>query len=72
MDDRTPEHYRSSQYHCLPVMADLKLDKDFYLGNAFKYLWRCMTHKDGTRSNIEKAKHYLELWLEKETNGQIL
>lgn len=62
---QTPDHYKSTQHECIDIMTDLGLDKDFCLGNAFKYLWRCLTHKDGTVSNVKKAKHYLEMWLAK-------
>lgn len=70
---QTPDHYKQGKHECIQVMSELGLDNNFYLGNAFKYLWRCLVHKDGTVSNVKKAKHYLEIWLaknnEEKSNG---
>lgn len=68
-EDQTPDHYLQGSYHCIEVMSDLHLDEDFYLGNAFKYLWRCASHTDGKLSNIKKAHHYLGMWLEKNSES---
>ena len=67
---QTPDHYKSTKYHCIEVMSDIGLDRDFYLGNAFKYLWRCLSHKDSTETNIVKCKHYLDMWLERNKQQQ--
>lgn len=58
----TPDHYKNQTYECIDVMQAVGLTNDFYLGNAFKYLWRSQNHKDGIESNVKKARHYLEMW----------
>ena len=37
---------------------------NFCLLNAFKYLWRCMQKHETPVEDIEKAKWYLDKWLE--------
>ena len=60
-----PIHYNQGQYECIDVMQDVfgtAATQHFCKLNAFKYIWR-EGAKNG-RQDIEKAKWYLEKWLE--------
>ena len=65
-----PEHYggKNNQYEAIKVINDWGYDKDFYLGNAVKYLSRA-GKKDDTIQDLKKAIWYIEqkiVLLEKE------
>jgi len=55
-DAINPPHYRRGRFECADVIEDLGLD--FFLGNAFKYLWRA-GHKDDVLQDLKKAQWYL-------------
>ena len=55
-----PEHYtKGRQYETIAVLEDWGLDRDYYLGNALKYISRA-GRKGGFKEDIEKAIWYLE------------
>ena len=65
-----PEHYggKDNQYESIKVINAWGYDKDFYLGNAVKYLSRA-GKKDDTIQDLRKAIWYIEqkiVLLEKE------
>ncbi len=65
-----PEHYggKYNQYEAIKVINAWGYDKDFYLGNAVKYLSRA-GKKDDTIQDLRKAIWYIEqkiVLLEKE------
>ena len=60
-----PSRYVSGDYECIKVMEAVfgkEAVKHFCLLNAFKYTWR--HEKKGGNADIEKAKNYLEKYLE--------
>ena len=62
-----PSHYQGSKYECIDVMAEAlgtEVVKGFCLGNAFKYLYRCM-RKNGLE-DIKKARWYINKFIELE------
>ncbi len=62
-----PAHYNTGRYECIDVMREAlgtEVVKDFCLGNAFKYIYRCK-RKNGLE-DVEKARWYLEKFLELE------
>lgn len=61
------EHYNVGKYECREVMKEiftepLSVEEGFYLGNAFKYLWRCQ-QKGCYLKDIAKVKEYCEFIL---------
>ena len=65
-----PDHYggKNNQYEAIKVINAWNYDKDFYLGNAVKYLSRA-GKKDDTIQDLRKAIWYIEqkiVLLEKE------
>jgi hypothetical protein len=55
-----PPHYADGKYECLDVAESLGIDKDGYLLNAFKYIWRCgKKDPNKVREDLEKAVFYL-------------
>jgi hypothetical protein len=56
---RQPHHYTRGKYECWDVMHELGIDKCFYLGAAFKYIWRA-GHKDDLDQDLKKAITYLQ------------
>jgi hypothetical protein len=65
-----PDHYggKNNQYEAIKVINAWNYDKDFYLGNAVKYLSRA-GKKDDTIQDLKKAIWYIEqkiVLLEKE------
>jgi hypothetical protein len=65
-----PEHYggKNNVYEAIKVINAWGYDKDFYLGNAVKYLSRA-GKKDDTIQDLRKAIWYIEqkiVLLEKE------
>lgn len=56
---KQPHHYTRGKYQCWDVMQELGIDKCFYLGAAFKYLWRA-GHKDDMVQDLKKAIAYLQ------------
>lgn len=57
-----PQHYNHGKFEVIDVIEDWGLDKDYYLGNAIKYIAR-HKHKDSPKQDIEKAVWYLNRWL---------
>lgn len=65
-----PEHYqfgKNNEYEAIKVIDAWGLDKDFYLGNAVKYLSRA-GKKDNTVQDLKKAIWYIEKKIEKLQN----
>lgn len=58
------DHYSRHKIQPWDIIDEYGLD--YYRGNAIKYILR---NKMDTREDIEKAKHYLEYWLELNTNA---
>jgi hypothetical protein len=57
-----PQHYGGdTTYEVIKVIEAWELDKDFYLGNAVKYIARA-GKKDGCSAleDLEKARWYVE------------
>jgi len=50
-------HYQKFSIEPIKVIVNTKLD--FFLGNVFKYIIR-----DKEETDLEKAKHYLEMFIE--------
>ena len=64
-----PSHYKGEKYECIEVMIEIfgvEFVRDWCLGNAFKYLWRCQKKHDNAVTDIKKAKFYLEKYIELE------
>lgn len=62
-----PEHYETGKYECIDVMTEaLGVDETsfFCLGNAFKYIYRCMHKHDDPKEDVQKAVWYLNKFLE--------
>jgi len=61
-----PDHYggASNVYEAIKVIDAWGLDKDFYLGNAVKYLSRA-GKKDNVVQDLKKAIWYIEKKIEK-------
>lgn len=62
------EHYNNGNYECRKVMEEiftepLSVEEGFYLGNAFKYLWRCQ-QKGSYLKDIAKVKEYCQFILD--------
>jgi hypothetical protein len=64
-----PEHYggKGNVYEAIKVIDAWDLDKDFYLGNAVKYLSRA-GKKDNVVQDLKKAIWYIEKKIEKLQN----
>lgn len=62
-----PSHYETGKFECIEVMEEA-LGKEtvmnFCLGNAFKYLYRCMSKHKEPGIDIKKARWYINKWLE--------
>ena len=62
-----PDHYETGKYECIDVMTEaLGVDQVsfFCLGNAFKYIYRCMHKHDDPKEDVQKAVWYLNKFLE--------
>lgn len=69
-DVNHPEHYNVGKYECIDVMVELfgiEATQNFCELNAFKYLWRG-DRKQNKSKDIEKAKWYLDKYLELESD----
>ena len=64
-----PSHYggKDNVYEAIKVIDAWDLDKDFYLGNAVKYLSRA-GKKDNVVQDLKKAIWYIEKKIEKLQN----
>jgi hypothetical protein len=64
-----PSHYggEDNPYEAIKVIDAWDLDKDFYLGNAVKYLSRA-GKKDNIVQDLKKAIWYIEKKIEKLQN----
>ena len=64
-----PNHYggKDNVYEAIKVIDAWDLDKDFYLGNAVKYLSRA-GKKDNVVQDLKKAIWYIEKKIEKLKN----
>jgi hypothetical protein ilyop_2061 len=56
-----PDHYNQGDIEVIDVIEDWNLG--FHLGNAIKYIARA-EHKDNTRQDLEKAKWYLQRYID--------
>ena len=64
-----PSHYKGEKYECIEVMIEIygvEFVRDWCLGNAFKYLWRCKKKHDNAMTDIKKAKFYLDEYIKLE------
>ena len=52
------------EIECCDVMEGLGFQRDSYLWNAFKYLWRCK-QKDNEHQDVKKAVWYLKRKIER-------
>lgn len=62
-----PEHYKTGKFECIDVMIEAlgkEVTASFCLGNAFKYVYRCMNKHDEPIEDVEKAVWYLNKYLE--------
>lgn len=57
-----PPHYKHGGIEAIDVIEAWHLD--FHLGNALKYIARA-GHKESGVEDIQKARWYLQRWLEK-------
>lgn len=67
-----PDHYNSGNYEVIDVIIDQGFGEGFCLGNALKYIMRC-NHKDRYIEDLEKARWYLDYWIQhvKNSNGDL-
>lgn len=68
-----PKHYMQCSLECIDAMHIVLGDKgliDYYIGNAFKYIWR-HPFKENPEQDMEKAKWYIDhaVELSKSTNN---
>ena len=64
-----PEHYETGKFECIEVMQEAlgaDVTKDFCLGNAFKYIYRCQKKHESPVEDVKKAQWYLGKFLELE------
>jgi hypothetical protein len=57
-----PSHYETGKFECIEVMTEVfgvDMVADFCLGNAFKYIYRCMNKHDTPIEDVKKAIWYL-------------
>lgn len=62
-----PAHYETGKFECIEVMQEaLGVDETSYfcLGNAFKYIYRCLHKHEDPKEDVEKAIWYLKKFLE--------
>lgn len=67
-----PKHYETDGIECIDAMIitqGLEETKHFCICNAFKYLWR-HKKKNGIE-DIEKARWYLEKYIELSADGDM-
>lgn len=63
-----PKHYVRNSIECIDAMQEcfgVEEVQSFCKLNAFKYLWRC-ENKSNMKEDIEKARWYLNKYLELE------
>lgn len=61
-----PSHYESGKYECIEVMEEAlgkETVKAFCLGNAFKYVYRCMNKHETPIEDVKKADWYLKKYI---------
>ena len=64
-----PKWYNQGPIECIDAMESAFSQDEiaaFCRINAFKYVWRCTTHKDDIDVNIRKAIWFLEHSLDKD------
>ena len=64
-----PSHYEGSKIECIDAMIEgigEEYVKGFCLGNAFKYIFRCMKKHDTPLADVKKARWYLDKFIELE------
>ena len=62
-----PAHYETGKYECIDVMTEalgVNETSFFCLGNAFKYIYRCMHKHEDPKEDVQKAVWYLNKFLE--------
>jgi hypothetical protein len=67
-----PSHYGTGKLECIEVMQEAlgtEKVKSFCIGNAFKYLYRCMSKHSSPEEDVRKAIWYLNKFLELEGNN---
>lgn len=67
-----PSHYETGKFECFDVMVEVlgtDVVKGFCLGNAFKYLYRCMKKHASPREDVAKAQWYINKYLELSEDG---
>ena len=64
-DPVNPSHYRRGGFELIDVLEAWGLHKDGRLMQAVQYLFRA-PFKANAREDVEKARWYLDRWLEKE------
>lgn len=60
-----PSHYTQGGIECIDAMLSAfgsEVVKNFCLGNAFKYIFRCQ-NKNNQLEDIMKANWYLNKWI---------
>ena len=65
LDPVNPSHYRRGGFELIDVLEAWDLHKDGRLMQAAQYLFRA-PFKEDARQDVEKARWYLDRWLEKE------
>lgn len=64
-----PSHYETGKFECIEVMREAlgeDVVKGFCLGNAFKYIYRCMHKHEGPLEDVRKAIWYLDKFVDLE------
>jgi len=61
-----PNHYHTGGedgIECIDIIRKLNYDKDYFLGNAMKYLFRCKVKGDELE-DLKKCRKYLDWKIE--------
>jgi hypothetical protein len=61
-----PDHYQGNKFEVIDIIEDFKLG--FHLGNVVKYVLRA-GKKDATVQELEKARWYLERYIQTLNKG---
>ena len=68
------KHYSTTKegFQVQDILRHLKIDKDFSLSNAIKYLMRYGKKNGKNKMDLYKAIHYIVLLISSEENGSTL
>lgn len=64
-----PDHYNPGPLEVINIIEEYQLG--FHLGNTVKYILRAGKKSDDIVTDLEKAKFYLDRYIEKVKNGNL-